>query len=287
MKECRLVNALPNRNDLEMLGIAMVENPLSCRFTLVPGVARHDGGLYGGTAIAASVVAMEAATQRPALWVTTQYISTARLGDLIECSTEIRANGRNITQVQVTGRTGDRILFVTVGATATPREDGLEGQYQAMPDVLPPESCEEMDFGNRDADFRGFIEQVEYRLVPSDGRQDAPLMMWSRLRNGQPATNAAIAFMADMVPAGIARSARKLGGGTSLDNSLRFGRNLAQHEWVLLELCGLMAVGAHAHGIVNVWSRESEFLAAGSQSANMVGMVDPSGWKRQRSGPGR
>ncbi len=275
MKECRPVSAFPDSDDLKMLGISIGEDPLSCEFTLVPGVARHDGGLYGGTAIAASVVAMECATQRPALWVTTQYISTARLGDLIECTTEIRANGRNITQVQVNGRTADRLLFVTVGATATPREDGLEGQYQPMPRVLPPESCEEMDFGFlREDDFRGFIEQVEYRLVPSESQEDLPLMMWSRLRNGQPATNAAIAFMADMVPAGIARSARKLGGGTSLDNSLRFGRNPIQEEWVLLELRGLMAVGAHAHGTVNVWSRHGEFLAAGSQSANMVGMVE-------------
>ena len=276
MRECRPVTPFPDSNDLEMLGISLGEDPLTCQFVLVPGVARHDGGLYGGTAIAVSVVAMEAATQRPVLWATTQYVSTATQGDTIVCSTDIRANGRNISQVQVTGRTGDRVLFVTIGTAATPRDGGLEGQYEAMPDVLPPERCESMDFGlGGEGPIRGFTEQVEYRFVPSEG-VGAPLMMWSRLRNGKPATNAAVAFMADMVPAGIARSARMVGGGISLDNSLRFGRNEADDDWTLLELRGVLAVGAHAHGTVNAWSRDGRLLAAGSQSANMVGMVDPS-----------
>jgi acyl-CoA thioesterase II len=275
MRECRLVTDFPDRNDLQMLGLSMGEDPLTSTFSLVPAIARHDGGLYGGTAIAVSVVAMEAATQRPVLWATTQYVSTAQQGDIIVNSTEVRANGRNISQVQVTGRTGGRILFVTIGTTATPRSDGLEGQYRAMPDVLPPEGCEPMDFGlGGEGSIRGFTEQVEYRFVPAEGG-DAPLMMWSRLWDGKPATNAAVAFMADMVPAGIARSARMVGGGLSLDNSLRFGRNEADHQWVLLELQGVLAVGAHAHGIVNVWSRDGRLLAFGSQSANMVGMVEP------------
>jgi acyl-CoA thioesterase II len=278
MRECRPVTAFPNSNDLRMLGLSLGEDPLTSQFPLVPAVARHDGGLYGGTAIAASVVAMEAATQRPVLWATTQYVSTAQQGDIIVCTTEIRANGRHISQAQVTGRTEDRVLFVTIGTTATPREDGLDGQYEVMPEVQPPESCEPLDFGlGGPGAIRGFTEQVEYRLVPSEGA-GAPLMMWSRLRSGEPATNAAVAFVADMVPAGIARSARKVGGGVSLDNSLRFGRNLADQEWVLLELRGLMAFGAHAHGAVNVWSRDGQLLAVGSQSANMVGMVDPASW---------
>jgi len=276
------VTVFPDSNDLRMLGISMGEDPLTIQFPLIPAVARHDGGLYGGTAIAVSVVAMESATQRPVLWATTQFVSTAQQGDIIVCSSEIRANGRNISQVQVTGRTGDRLLFVTVGTTATPRDDGLEGQYEAMPDAQPPESCDPIDFGlGGPGAIRGFTEQVEYRLAPS-ADAGAALMMWSRLRNGNPASNATVAFMADMVPAGIARSAGKMGGGVSLDNSLRFGRNAADHEWVLLELRGLMAVGAHAHGAVNVWSRDGHLLAVGSQSANMVGMVDSASWARTK-----
>jgi acyl-CoA thioesterase len=121
---------------------------------------------------------------------------------MIQGTTELRAQGRDIVQVQVTGRTGDRVLFVTVGATATPREDGLEGQYEAMPEVPPPESFPPVDFGLGGPDaIRGFTEQVEYLLVPSV-TPGGPLMMWSRLRNGNPATNATIAFVADMVPAG-------------------------------------------------------------------------------------
>src|SRR5580658_615248 len=96
----------PRPADLEALGLVFDESLRIGRFELVPKVARHDGGLYGGTAIAASVVAMEAATNRDALWLTTQYVATARLGDVVECTSEVLANGRNIAQVQVVGRSG-------------------------------------------------------------------------------------------------------------------------------------------------------------------------------------
>jgi hypothetical protein len=36
-----------------------------------------------------------------------------------------------------------------------------------------------------------------------------------------------------------------------------------------------LAVGAHAHGSVRVWSRDGRLLAVGGQSANMSHMVTP------------
>jgi acyl-CoA thioesterase len=273
-----MTDTFPRPVDLSALGLKFDEGYHTGRFELIPRVARHDGGLYGGTAIAASVVAMEAATQRGALWITTQYIATARLGDTIECTTEVMATGRNVSQVQVVGRSGDRVLFLSVGSTAIPREGGLEGQYQFMPAATPPEETEAMVFGFGRADgFRGFTEQVEYRLAsevkPHDGTP--PLLMWARLDAGRAVSPATISFMADMVPGAIARAAGLVGGGTSLDNSLRFGRIPDGQEWILLELRGQMAVGAHAHGSVKVWTRDGVLVAVGGQSANMMRMVHP------------
>jgi acyl-CoA thioesterase len=74
--------------------------------------------------------------------------------------------------------------------------------------------------------------------------------MWSRMRGDRPITPASIAFVADMVPGAIARAAGLVGGGASLDNSLRFGRIPDDVEWMLLELKAHMAVGSHAHGSV-------------------------------------
>src|SRR6185312_11851206 len=113
---------LPHPCDLDLLGARMVGHRLS--FPLTLDVARHDGALYGGTAIAASVVGMEAVTGRDALWVTTQYATQAELGDTIDCDVVVHAQGSHLSQCQVTGKLGDRVLFVSLGATAVPRPGG-------------------------------------------------------------------------------------------------------------------------------------------------------------------
>jgi acyl-CoA thioesterase len=257
-----------------LLGLDFSAGLDHCRFEMTPSVARHDGTLYGGTAIAVSVVAMEAATARPALWVTTQYVATARLGEVVECTAEVLANGRNISQVQVTGRLGAQTVFVSLGSTATPREGGVEGQWQSMPRMTPPEESKTMVFGPPGG-FRGFMSQVEYREAypkEADG-SEPPLALWARLTGGGLYTPASMSFVADMVPGAIARSVGKVGGGTSLDNSLRFGHISGEEEWVLLDLRAHMAAGAHAHGSVFVWTRQGELVAVGGQSANMSHMV--------------
>ncbi len=91
----------------------------------------------------------------------------------------------------------------------------------------------------------GFLAQVEYRAArpAADETNAPPLSLWTRLTNGAVFTPAAIAFVADMVPGAIAREAGMVGGGTSLDNSLRFGRIPEGDTWVLLDLRGLLRRG--------------------------------------------
>jgi acyl-CoA thioesterase len=270
------MTTFPRPSDLDLLGLEFGADNRRARFELVPDVARHDGALYGGTAIAVSIAAMEAATGRGSLWVTTQYVATAQLGDIIECTTDVLAEGRNITQAQVTGRLGEKVLFVSIGSTATPRDDGLEGQFQEMPDVSPPEDTAPMFVGPGRADgFRGFTAQVEYRLAQFHGPEaTAPhLALWAKVHGDRPVTPASVAFVADMVPGAIARAVGLVGGGASLDNSLRFGRIPEGEHWILLDLRAHMAVGAHAHGSVKVWSQDGVLLAVGGQSANMTHMV--------------
>jgi acyl-CoA thioesterase II len=264
----------PRPLDIETLGLEFDADGTRCRFELVPEVARHDGTLYGGTAIAASVAGMEAASGRPALWATTQYISTAQQGETVECTAVLLADGRNISQVQVTGRHEDRVLFMTLGSTATPRPEGLAGQYQVAPLMTSPEESGPLSFGPPSG-FRGFTLQVEYREARPLIHETAPppLALWARLTEGRGMTPAGIAFVADMVPGAIARSAGKIGGGVSLDNSLRFGDIPLGIDWVLLDLRAHMASGAHAHGSVAVWSRDGRLLAVGGQSANMTHMI--------------
>jgi acyl-CoA thioesterase len=264
----------PRPSDLALLRLSFEADPQRGQFELVPALARLDGALYGGTAIAVSIVAMEAATGRGILWITTQYVATATLGDVISLTTDVLAQGRNVTQVQVTGRLGDRVLFVSLGSTATPRDGGLEGQYQHMPEVTPPEDGGPMVIGLRQPDhFAGFTQQVEYRQARpvgdgGDVGSPAPFLLWARLTD-HPMTPAGIAFVADMVPPAIAYAAGKVGGGASLDNNLRFGPSPADLEWVLLEVRGQMAVGGHGHGSAEIWAPDGTLLAVGGQSTNM------------------
>lgn len=264
---------LPRQPDLDLLGLTLADDGRTSRFELTPALARPDGALYGGTAIAVSVTAMEAASGRPALWVTTQYVASVALGETVEVAAEVLAQGRRISQVQVTGKVGERVVFVSLGSAANPRDDGLDGQFERMPSAPPPETAGAMAFGPMHmGGGTGFASVVEFRPLAETapgGEGLRTLALWARLRDGRPLTPAGLAFLADMVPMGIARAAGKMGGGTSLDNSLRFGHHPEGLEWVLLDVQAHMAVGAHAHGSLRAWSPDGVLLAVGGQSANM------------------
>lgn len=191
---------------------------------------------------------------------------------MIDVSADVLAHGRAISQVQVTGRHEGRVLFVSLGSTAVPRPDGLDGQYETMPRVSGVDEIAPVPFGPPPGEQTGFNSYVEFRAAESlpDEPNPPPMALWARLTGDRPTTRAGIAFLADMVPPAIARAAGMAGGGPSLDNSLRFGRVPADTSWVLLELRGHLSYGAHAHGSVRVWSPEGQLLAVGGQSANMV-----------------
>src|SRR6476620_7331516 len=120
-------DAYPNAADLALIPFAMGPDRGAAHFVLTPDLTRHDGALYGGTGAAAAVMMMEAATQRDAVWVATQFVAQAL------------AEGKRIAQVHVVAQVDDRIIFTALGATAHPRPHGLTGQYDDMPRVTSPE----------------------------------------------------------------------------------------------------------------------------------------------------
>ncbi len=245
-------------------------------FLLQPPFLRHDGALYGGTAIAASVLAMEAATERPTQWVTTQFVKPAQNGSTIAMQTDVLASGRRTAQTRVTATVRDEIVFTSIGSTGARNPDGLTGQFERMPSTGGPDEAEDMWQGHTRAgqipDQDSFRRAVEYRQMPA-GEGPGPVLMWARFTDGTPMSAAGIAFVADMVPVAVARSAGRMGAGTSLDNSMRFGE-VPEVEWVLLELRGNLASGGYGHGIVRVWSEDGTYLAIGSQTASMIFLWD-------------
>ena len=132
-------DAYPHAADLALIPFTMGADRGAAHFVLTPDLTRHDGALYGGTGAAAAVMLMEAATQRDAVWVTTQFVAQARIGEQIDLVAHVLAEGTRIAQVHVVAKVDDRIIFTALGATAHPRPHGLTGQYEAMPVVSPPE----------------------------------------------------------------------------------------------------------------------------------------------------
>ena len=171
---------------------------------------------------------------------------------------------------------GERVIFASLGSTGRRVEKGLTGQFERMPSVGGPDDAVDRWRGHTRAgqhpDDPTFRRMVEYRMAPAP-EGPGPILMWARFTDGRPMTPAGVAFVADMVPVAVARGAGKLGAGTSLDNSMRFGE-VPEVEWILLELQGNFAAGGYGHGIVRVWAEDGTYLAIGSQTASMIYIFD-------------
>jgi acyl-CoA thioesterase len=277
--------------DRALLGLGVhPDDPSALSIVVTPSLCRVDGRFYGGAALAAAMVATEAATGREALWSSTQLVAVADLGERIRIDVEILASGRSADQVQVRGTVEDRVVFNAVGAAATRRPDGMHGTGQEMPRVPPPEDCESWGVSREMADDRARAEHrpvVGHHLVSE--HRDAPLLdaaaarpgrmtVWARFTGELQAsfphmTPAGVGFVADLVPLAVTRSCGVDGAGTSLDNSLRVGEPV-DCEWVLLDIEAHVAVGGFGHGHVHVWSPDGRMLATGSQSARLFSLED-------------
>ena len=282
----------PAPDDLALIPFGLSPATGGHRFELRPELTRPDGALYGGTGAAASVMAMEAATQRDALWVVTQFIAQAHIGELIDVDVQTRAMGGRIAQLQVTGSVGDRTVFTSLGATAHPRPGGLTGQYLPMPLVSPPDDSGPLPFGPGSAEGKrpAFTRRVEFRQAAyADEQPIGALALWARLSGVDELTRAGVAYLADIVPMAVARAAGKVGGGFSLDNSLRFA-DIPATDWLLLDLRGELASSGYGHGSFTAWTRDGVLVATGSQTASMAHLFDPEElerWQASASGAAR
>ena len=255
-------------------------------FTVENHLARLDGRLYGGTAIAVSITAAERVSERSALWMTTQFVSTVESGTEVSVEAEVLAPGRRTNQVRVTGTspTG-AVVFASLGATGHHRDGGLSGEFEKAPVVEAPDDAAVWDtpFAGlaelapefslppfpRDIGFTAVIEMRQAKVIGHPDPGPGRLCIWVRRRDEGPITPAIAAYMADMVPMSVAHACGVLAGGTSLDNSIRIG-TFVETDWVLLDLRPHLAVGDYGHGAAHVWSRDGHLMATASQTASMI-----------------
>jgi acyl-CoA thioesterase len=250
--------------DLAWLGLSRVE-PGHWRFPLTTPLSRFDAKFYGGTGLAAVTATMEAETGRHAIWATVQFVATTEVGSDIDMSVEVLASGRRTSQVRVTGRFPDGILFSALGATGEQRRTPLEAQFGSMPDVPRPDECESWRPSLPNGTGEGRVAWLRYIELRRAGEGEA---LWARMTD-RPLTRAVIGFVADVVPSGVVRAAGRLGAGTSLDNSIRFGADPVG-DWVLIDIDPHFIAGGYVHGAARLWSTDGRLLAVASQSATLL-----------------
>jgi acyl-CoA thioesterase len=237
------------------------------RFSLAitDGLIRLDGQLYGGTGLAAAVHAMQVETGRHPLWTTVQFVSSAMLGQALEIQVEELARGRKASQVRITATVEDRVVLAALGTTGVLAPDGFGAEFGEMPAVSAPRDSEPWQHlfpVDHDGPRTGAFLTAEFRQGRSDGAQT---QMWVRMVD-HPQTLESIAYLADFVPAAVVRAAGRVGVGTSMDNSIRFGPP-AETEWILVEVDPYFAHGGFAHGAGRIWSEDGVLLAIASQTA--------------------
>lgn len=231
-------------------------------FELTSPLTRPDGKLYGGAGLSVMIAVTEAETDRDVLWSTVQFVGSADVGERIECQLEVLAAGRRTSQVRMTASVGDRIVLAGLGAAGLPPDGAVDGQMPAMPSVPSPDDAVAWGHpggGGGDAARTGWLQFIELRQASESGS------VWARCNLGSH-TRASIAFVADMVPTSVVRAVGMVGGGTSLDNSARFGA-LVPTEWVLVDMDPWLASGGYLHGGARIWAQDGTLLGVASQTA--------------------
>lgn len=251
-------------------------------FVLTKDLVRFDRRIFGGTAVAASVEAMEAVTGRTCAWITTQFSGSASVGATIDLHVERMAVGKAMSQLRVTGYDEGRLVWSALGACAVEQEEPpFEGGFAEMPAVLPPEAGPVLRFPGESPD-RGFgttcirlTLELREALRPDGSPSDVPMLVWGRVVD-RPMTRAGLAMVADLGPLVIARAIGRPGTGKSMDNTMRYGPTPTT-DWVLLEMLPGLAHGGWAHSDIRLWSEDGTLLGLATQTARIWAVDEPSG----------
>lgn len=252
------------------LGLEPTHNPNRWVLPVVEGLSTHGGFLFGGCGLGAAIEAMEGTTGRPVVWATAQYLSFATVGSVLDVDVTVAVSGHQITQARATGHVADREIFTVNAALGTrPYEHG--GQWEVMPavdppDVLPVRTSSFLDGGET------IMDRLQQRLAKGrtwddlEGNPgDGTAALWIRLPELLDMSASSLAILGDYVPFGIGQALGKLGGGNSLDNTLRVAR-IVPTDWVLVDVRVHAIHNGFGHGLVHLWATDGTLLATASQS---------------------
>ena len=241
--------------------------------------------LFGGAGLGAAVRALEQTFDRGLVWATAQYVSFARLGSTLELDVTVAAAGRSVTQATVSGHIGADTIFNVMAALgerdAHPDQNWPDQHWRDMPDMPPPEDCEEepqRPTQDPKARLRTGLD-VRARPDPSrheEARQTGRTQLWIRQKRPGLVDAASLALFADFVPGAIGGALGSGGGGNSLDNSLRI-RKIVPTEWVLCDVQAQAAARGFGHGHMRLYATDGTLMATASQSIVLRTYTAPAG----------
>ena len=257
----------------EFLGVE-AETPERWCMPITDDVAGGRGQLFGGCALAAALLQLEALTGKPAAWATAQFLANAFPPARVELDATVPADGYNFSQGRVIASVDGREILTVVAALGTKASFPSSGVWRTMPVVPPPEECEErVIFDDSPGQLHRRLEQ---RVVAGEWgdqyRSPAGLArVWIRFPDGLAGTTTGLSVAADFIPLVLRAALGRRVFGTSLDNTVRFVERTGT-DWLLAEFSVDAISAGVGHGTVRLWSPDGRLLATGSQSCSMRDM---------------
>jgi acyl-CoA thioesterase-2 len=251
------------------LGMEPVGDDLHWRMKVESQLTTPGNFLFGGCGLGAALVALEAASGRPTVWATGQYLSYAPTHSLMDWEVTLAVVGGHVTQGRAVGRVEGREIL-TVNAALGQDESDVGGIWVEPPVVPPPDECPPRYLP---AMFRNTImDTVEVRTAKGrmfdemHGEPGSPdSALWARVPGHLSPSAATLAIFGDYVSGGVSHPIGRRAMGRSLDNTLRVVQ-LRDTEWVLCDIRIHALVNGYAQGIAFLWSQDGELLATASQS---------------------
>jgi acyl-CoA thioesterase len=260
----------------EFLGMEPVDDDLHWRFRVVPELTTPGNFLFGGCGLGAALVALEAASGRPTVWSTAQYLSFAPTHSELELTVTLAAVGRQITQARAVGTTGDREIVTVNAALGLPGSLDVGGVWAQPPVVPPPAECPPRRLPSFNS--TSIFDRIDVRLAKgrtfeemaagagATGEPDSAL--WARVPGHLEPSAATLAIIGDYVTGGLSQPLGRPVMSRSLDNTIRVVR-LEPTEWVLCDIRIQALVGGFGQGVAYLWSETGNLLATASQSMSV------------------
>jgi len=256
------------RPSAEFLGLAPIGETYRWTLPVLGRITGGRGSLFGGAGLAAGICALEAASGKPIVWATGQFLSITQQPVDVDVAVELPAIGRNVVQGRAIGRIAEREVFSVIGALGT-RSVPAEGIWVERPDAPGPEDSDPIE---RDHAEENIHRHIETRLAQGcfgfsgqgtysgSGRTQ----LWARMP-GYSTDAGALAIIADYMPSVLGDALERTTFCTSLDNTIRFGR-LVETDWVLIDNRMEYVGDGFGHGTAHMWSEDGTLMATVSQS---------------------